>query len=133
MGNPQVLFRPNPTLQAPPNTVYVSFSAEIVPHTTESLIATVTNLTNQGVKQIYLMLSTPGGSVMHGMNIYNVLRALPVELITHNVGMWTRSEMPFSWLGQNVTPARTRRSCSMELGSTFRSKCESRKSFCESG
>ncbi len=86
MGNPQVLFRPNPTLQAPPNTVYVSFSAEIVPHTTESLIATVTNLTNQGVKQIYLMLSTPGGSVMHGMNIYNVLRALPVELITHNVG-----------------------------------------------
>jgi ATP-dependent Clp protease, protease subunit len=86
MNNPSVLFRPNPAMQAPPNTVYVSFSAEIVPHTTESLIATVTNLTNQGVKQIYLMLSTPGGSVMHGMNIYNVLRALPVELITHNVG-----------------------------------------------
>jgi len=81
-----VMLRANPPLQAPPNTVYVSFSAEIVPHTTESLIATMTNLTNQGVKQIYLMLSTPGGSVMHGMNIYNVLRALPVELITHNVG-----------------------------------------------
>ena len=32
------------------------------------------------------MLSTQGGSVMHGMNLYNVLRALPVELITHNVG-----------------------------------------------
>jgi len=80
------MLRANPPLQAPPNTVYVSFSAEIVPHTTESLIATMTNLTNQGVKQIYLMLSTPGGSVMHGMNIYNVLRALPVELITHNVG-----------------------------------------------
>lgn len=86
MNVPAGLFRPNPSLQAPPNTVYISFSAEIVPHTTESLIATVTNFTNQGVKQIYLMLSTPGGSVMHGMNIYNVLRALPVELITHNVG-----------------------------------------------
>lgn len=86
MGNPPALFRQNSALQAPPSMVYVSFSAEIVPHTTESLIATVTNLTNQGVKQIYLMLSTPGGSVMHGINLYNVLRALPVELTTHNVG-----------------------------------------------
>jgi ATP-dependent Clp protease, protease subunit len=72
--------------QQPPTVVYVSFSAEIIPHTTESLIATCANLVNQGVKQLYLMLSTPGGSVMHGMNLYNVLRALPVELITHNVG-----------------------------------------------
>jgi ATP-dependent protease ClpP protease subunit len=86
LGTPQVLLRPNQPVQPPAHTVYVSFSAEIVPHTTESLIATVANLTNQGVKQIYLMLSTPGGSVMHGMNIYNVLRALPVDLITHNVG-----------------------------------------------
>ena len=72
--------------QQPPQTVYISFSAEIIPHTTESLIATVANFVNQGVKQIYLLLSTPGGSVMHGMNLYNVLRSLPVELITHNVG-----------------------------------------------
>jgi ATP-dependent Clp protease protease subunit len=70
----------------PPQTVYISFSAEIIPHTTESLIATVANFVNQGVKQIYLLLSTPGGSVMHGMNLYNVLKAMPVELITHNVG-----------------------------------------------
>ncbi len=70
----------------PPATVYISFSAEIIPHTTESLIAAVANFVNQGTKQIYLMLSTPGGSVMHGMNLYNVLRAMPIELITHNVG-----------------------------------------------
>jgi len=72
--------------QQPPGTVYISFSAEIVPNTTETLIATASNFANQGVKQLYLMLSTPGGSVMHGMTLYNVLRALPVELITHNVG-----------------------------------------------
>jgi ATP-dependent protease ClpP protease subunit len=71
---------------APPKTVYISFSAEIAPNTTETLIATASNLANQGVKEIYLMLSTPGGSVMHGMNLYNVLRALPVDLTTHNVG-----------------------------------------------
>lgn len=86
MGTPPPLMRVAQAVQAPPQTVYVSFSAEIIPHTTESLIATLTNLTNQGVKQIYLMISTPGGSVMHGMNLYNILRALPIELITHNMG-----------------------------------------------
>ena len=72
--------------QQPPETAYISFSAEISPNTTEVLIATASNLANQGVKKLYLMLSTQGGSVMHGMNLYNVLRALPVELTTHNVG-----------------------------------------------
>ncbi len=75
-----------PPPQAPPPLVYVNFSAEIIPHTVESLIATCANISNQGVKTIYLLLSTPGGSVMHGMTLYNVLRAFPVELITHNVG-----------------------------------------------
>ena len=32
------------------------------------------------------MISTPGGAVMNGLNLYNVLRALPVNLTTHNVG-----------------------------------------------
>lgn len=67
-------------------TVYVSFSAEINVNTTESLIAAMANCANQGVATVYLMLSTPGGSVMHGMTIYNVLRAMPFHLITHNVG-----------------------------------------------
>jgi ATP-dependent Clp protease protease subunit len=71
---------------ASPDTVYVSFSAEINAHTTESLIATAANCANQGVKRVYLMLSTPGGTVMNGMNLYNVLRGMPFELVTHNVG-----------------------------------------------
>jgi ATP-dependent protease ClpP protease subunit len=80
------VFRPQPGQPQFSETVYVSFSAEIVPNTTETLIATASNLASQGVKQIYLMMSTPGGLVMNGLNLYNVLRALPVELITHNVG-----------------------------------------------
>jgi ATP-dependent Clp protease protease subunit len=75
-----------PQPPARPTMVYVSFSAEIIPNTTESLIALLTNLVNQGVREIYLMMSTPGGSVMNGMNIYNVLRGLPIVLTTHNVG-----------------------------------------------
>lgn len=65
---------------------YVSFSAEIIPNTTESLIALFSNLVNQGVREVYLMVSTPGGQVMNGINLYNFLRALPITLTTHNVG-----------------------------------------------
>ena len=67
-------------------TVYVSFSAEINANTTESLISVMANLVNQRAKTVHLLLSTPGGNVMHGLNLYNLLLGLPVELITHNVG-----------------------------------------------
>jgi ATP-dependent Clp protease protease subunit len=70
----------------PPAIVYVSFSAEINPNTTESLIATMAQCANNRVAEVYLLLSTPGGSVMNGMNLYNVLRAMPFKLTTHNVG-----------------------------------------------
>jgi ATP-dependent protease ClpP protease subunit len=66
--------------------VYVSFSAEIIPTTTESLIAVMTNCANKKVKAVYLLLSTPGGMVMNGLNLYNVLKGMPFELTTHNVG-----------------------------------------------
>ncbi len=65
---------------------YVSFSAEINPTTTENLIAVLAQLCNQQACEVHLLLSTPGGSVMHGFTIYNVLRALPIKLVTHNVG-----------------------------------------------
>lgn len=69
-----------------PPEVYVSFSAEIDANTTESLLATMSNLTNQGVQRVVLCISTPGGNVMSGMNVYNMLRAMPFTLVTHNVG-----------------------------------------------
>lgn len=67
-------------------TAYVIFSAEINASTAESLIATMAKLANQGVAHVYLALSTPGGAVMNGLNLYNVLRAMPFKLTTHNVG-----------------------------------------------
>jgi len=67
-------------------TTYVSFSSDISPQSTEALIAVLGDQANKKVDEVYLMLSTPGGSVMNGLNLYNVLRALPFKLITHNVG-----------------------------------------------
>ena len=70
----------------PPSAVYVSFSAEIIPHTCEALIAALANCASQGVSEVHLLISTPGGHVMNGMNLYNMLRAMPFRLVTHNVG-----------------------------------------------
>jgi len=67
-------------------TTYVSFSAEIKPQTAEALIAVLADQANKGVTEVYLMISTPGGLVMNGLNVYNVMRGLPLKLITHNVG-----------------------------------------------
>lgn len=66
--------------------VYISFSAEINVKTVEGLIGVIFDQINKGATEIYLMISTPGGHVAQGMNAYNVLKGLPVPLITHNVG-----------------------------------------------
>jgi ATP-dependent Clp protease, protease subunit len=71
---------------APPTEVYVSFSAEIMPQSTEALIALLAQQAVLGVPKVTLLLSTPGGSVMNGLNLYNVLRGFPFHLVTHNVG-----------------------------------------------
>jgi ATP-dependent protease ClpP protease subunit len=77
---------PRPQPAAPSARVYVSFSAEINANTTEALIALVSNQVNNTVPELYIMMSTPGGTVMNGLNLYNVLRAMPLKLVTHNVG-----------------------------------------------
>lgn len=65
---------------------YVTFSAGISTQSAQSLISVMAQYVNEGVEHVYLMISTPGGSVMDGLNLYNVLRAMPFRLTTHNVG-----------------------------------------------
>lgn len=67
-------------------TSYISFSAEISVMTTEHLIAVLAQQANDGVEHVYLLMSTPGGTVMNGLNLYNVMRSMPFKLTTHNVG-----------------------------------------------
>lgn len=73
-------------LQQPPPEVTVSFMSDISPQSAEALIATMAKIANAGVPRVNLLISTPGGSVMHGIAIYNTLRGMPFELVTHNTG-----------------------------------------------
>jgi ATP-dependent Clp protease protease subunit len=86
--NPPIVIPPIqlPLTQQIRPPAFVSFAAEIVPQTTEALIRAMADFANQGFKEVNLLLSTPGGSVMHGITIYNVLRGMPITLTTHNVG-----------------------------------------------
>ena len=65
---------------------YIIFHAAIDSRSSQHLIATATNLCEQGADELYILISTSGGNVMSGITIYNVLRALPCKLIMHNVG-----------------------------------------------
>jgi ATP-dependent Clp protease protease subunit len=70
----------------PPKRVYVSFSSEINPTTTEGLLGVCADLANKRVPEVHLLISTTGGHTASGLNIYNVLRGMPFRLITHNAG-----------------------------------------------
>ena len=76
---------PTPT-PSPPPLVYAMFTSEIVPQTVEVMIQALSNLAQQGVKEVYLAFSTPGGNVAQGISLYNFLRGVPFKLIVHNIG-----------------------------------------------
>jgi ATP-dependent protease ClpP protease subunit len=65
---------------------YLSFSGRINQASMDTLVGTCTDLANHGTETVYLMLSTPGGSVDSAIAAYNLLRGMPFRLITHNVG-----------------------------------------------
>jgi ATP-dependent protease ClpP protease subunit len=65
---------------------YVSFCSRIQPGATDHLLRACTRLANDGAEEVVLLLSSPGGSVDQAIAAYNLLRALPFELVTHNVG-----------------------------------------------
>lgn len=66
--------------------LYLSFAAKVTDQTASSLMHTLAAAIQQGVQELNLLLATPGGSVMHGMALYNYLTALPVALTTFNIG-----------------------------------------------
>lgn len=38
-------------------------------------------------KRLHVLISSPGGDVSAGIALYNYLRALPIEVLTYNIGM----------------------------------------------
>lgn len=69
------------------STCYVTFLHAVQPPAARALINTLQGLVyGEGVTSVYLLMSTPGGAVDEGILLFNTLRALPIELTTHNIG-----------------------------------------------
>jgi len=67
-------------------TAYASFSHDIYPDSAHFLLNVCIGIVQKGFDCIHLMMSSPGGNTQAGFHLYNQLRALPVQLITHNTG-----------------------------------------------
>lgn len=67
-------------------TTYIKFFALVTPESINALMNVIDQKIKQGVEHMVLMISSPGGSVFHGLSAYNYLRGLPVKVTTHNFG-----------------------------------------------
>jgi ATP-dependent Clp protease protease subunit len=65
---------------------YIRFLAPVIPQTTAQLFQLLDNAVQSRVQQIHLMLSCPGGSVFHGLSIYNYLKGAPFDTYCYNFG-----------------------------------------------
>jgi len=54
--------------------------------TVNALMSAIDQKMKQGAREFILLVSSPGGSVVHGLSAYNYLKGLPVSITTHNFG-----------------------------------------------
>ncbi len=70
-----------------PDTVFITYTDLISDDNVKSLIAVVSDIIAQhNPSQIYFLFSSGGGGVNAGITLYNFLRAIPTEVIFHNIG-----------------------------------------------
>jgi len=66
--------------------VVIRFFAPVIDATVNTLLNTVDQKMKQGIKDFIILISSPGGSVIHGLSAYNYLKGLPASITTHNFG-----------------------------------------------
>jgi len=66
--------------------VVIRFFAPVIDATVNTLMSAVDQKMKQGMKDFIILISSPGGSVIHGLSAYNYLKGLPASITTHNFG-----------------------------------------------
>ncbi len=66
--------------------IVIKFFAPVIDATVNTLMNAIDQKMKQGVKDFVILISSPGGSVIHGLSTYNYLKGLPVNIVTHNFG-----------------------------------------------
>jgi ATP-dependent protease ClpP protease subunit len=70
----------------PTQPIVVKFFAPVIDVTINSLMNAIDQKMNEGQRNFIVLISSPGGSVFHGLSAYNYLKGLPAEITTHNFG-----------------------------------------------
>jgi ATP-dependent protease ClpP protease subunit len=70
----------------PIKPIVIKFFAPVIDVTINALMDAIDKKMKQGVKDFIILISSPGGSVLHGLSAYNYLKGLPVTITTHNFG-----------------------------------------------
>jgi ATP-dependent protease ClpP protease subunit len=60
--------------------------APVMPETTAQLFQVIDVAFRDKLERLHLMISSPGGSVFHGLSVYNFLRGAPFTTYTYNFG-----------------------------------------------
>lgn len=66
--------------------VYIKFFAAVNGQSANALMQIVDQQINEGANKFVLLISSTGGSVFHGLSMYNFLCGIPADLHTHNFG-----------------------------------------------
>jgi ATP-dependent protease ClpP protease subunit len=66
--------------------VVIKFFAPVIDVTINSLMNAIDDKMKKGVNNFIILISSPGGSVFHGLTAYNYLKGLPATITTHNFG-----------------------------------------------
>jgi ATP-dependent Clp protease protease subunit len=67
-------------------TIVIKFFAPVIDVTINALMSAIDQSIKKGATRFILLISSPGGSVFHGLSAYNYLKGLPVAITTHNFG-----------------------------------------------
>jgi Protease subunit of ATP-dependent Clp proteases len=65
---------------------FIRFFAPVLPNTADMLFRAIDSKLNAKFEKINILISSPGGSVFHGLSLYNYLKGLPIEIETYNFG-----------------------------------------------
>lgn len=65
---------------------FIRFMSSVDAQSTDALFKAIDNALKQKVERVHLLISSPGGSVSHGLSVYNYIKGIPLEVYTYNFG-----------------------------------------------
>jgi ATP-dependent Clp protease protease subunit len=65
---------------------WVRFMATVTPQTATALMRAIDQRLGEGMSHLHLLISSPGGSVFHGLSLHNFLKGVGIEVSTYNFG-----------------------------------------------